>query len=142
MLTKVRNGMVLRLDGIPCCLGVEEVEQYAPDISRANGWFEEFIGATLPGPGEVTVALPDDVLAKIRGLRPFGELTYRGRTVHFLSRERVVAARQYVAATNRRAADYPGNREFLENLPAEFLKASARDRVVKQLDRLLADAPS
>ncbi len=76
------------------------------------------------------------MVCRLNGLRPAGELTYRGRTVHFIDRERIEATRDYIVSTLRRATAFPRHEGFLENLPAEFLKASARDRVVRLLGRV------
>lgn len=141
-LTKVRGDAVLKLEGIHCCLSVEDVEEVAPGISRANGWQEVFVEQRFPGKSVVWVPLGDEAVCRLNNLAPAGALEYRGRRVHFISRERIAATRAYVAATLRRAEDFPQHRGFLENLPAEFLKASARSRVVGLLDRLLAQQPA
>jgi hypothetical protein len=67
-------------------------------------------------------------------------LEYRRQTVHFSSQERIAATRDYIASQARRSADFLSHKEFLENLPTAFLKASARNRVVRLLHRLLAQA--
>ncbi|HEY1189879.1 MAG TPA: hypothetical protein VGE74_19675 [Gemmata sp.] len=138
-VSKVRGTTVLRLQGIHCCMSVEDVGAVAPEICRANGWQELGAGAA-PGEQEVWVALGDEAVCRLNNLRPAAVLEYRGRTVHFISRERIAATRDYIAARVRRSADFPRHREFLDNLPAEFLKASARDRVVGLLERVLAQA--
>jgi hypothetical protein len=138
-VSKVRGNTVLRLQGIHCCMSVEDVQAVAPEISRANGWQEMSVGAA-PGENEVWVALGDEAVCRLNHLRPAGVLEYRGRTVHFISRERIAATRDYIAARVRRSADFPRHREFLENLPAEFIKGSARGRVVALLNRVLVEA--
>lgn len=137
-LMKMRGDTVLKLEGIHCCMSVEDVEEVAPEISRANGWQEVFVEQQFPGKTEVWVALGDEAVCRLNRIKPAGVLEYRGRTVHFISRERMAATREYVASKLRRASDFPHHRGFLENLPAEFLKASSRDRVVCLLDRVMA----
>lgn len=136
-VSKLRGETILRLKGIHCCMSVDDVQAVAPEICRANGW-REFSVEASPGKGEVWVALGDEAVCRLNNRRPTGALEYRGRKVHFISPERIAATRDYVAARVRREADFPQHREFLENLPAELLKASARGRVVVLLDRLLA----
>lgn len=138
-VSKRRGDTVLRLAGIHCCMSVEDIQAVAPEISRVNGWHELSVGAA-PGEREVWVALGDEAVCRLNDLRPAGVLEYRGRTVHFISRERIAATRDYIAARVRRVTDFPRHRGFLENLPAEFLKASSRGRVVALLDRALAQA--
>ncbi len=138
-VSKVRGNKVLRLKGIHCCMSVEVVEAVAPKICRANGWRELSVDAA-PGENEVWVALKDDAVCLLNRIQPAGVLEFRGRTVHFIDRERIAATQAYIAARDRRTADFPSHQEFLENLPAEFLKASARKRVVGLLDRVLSQA--
>ena len=139
-LTKVRGDIVLKLEGIHCCMSVEDVQEVAPDISRANGWREVFVDKQFPGKTEVWVPLGDEAVCRLNNITPAGALEYRGRTVHFVSRERLAVTRDYIAARVRRATAFPRHRGFLENLPAEFLKASSRARVVMLLNRVLAQA--
>ncbi len=60
-IMKVRGDTVLKLSGIHCCMRVEDVKEFAPDISRANGWQEVFVdGNRSRGGRSVTkpVSLP------------------------------------------------------------------------------------
>lgn len=139
-VVKERSDAVLWLTGIHCCMSVEDIEAVAPDISRANGWHEAFVESKFGGKRIIHVPLGDDAVCKLNRVKPAGVLEYRDRTVHFIDRERIEATRAYIAARVRRAADFPRHQGFLENLPAEFLKASARDRMVRLLDRVLAQA--
>lgn len=139
-IVKERSDAVLWLTGIHCCMSVEDIEAVAPDISRANGWREAFVESRFEGKRIIYVPLGDEAVCRLNGTKPAGVLEYRGRTVHFINRERIETARAYIAARVRRAADFPQHQGFLENLPAEFLKASARDRVLRLLDRVLAQA--
>jgi hypothetical protein len=141
-LTKVRGDTVLKLEGIHCCMSVEVVQEVAPDISRANGWQEVFVEQQFPGKTVVWVPLGDEAVCRLNNIKPAGVLEYRGQTIHFISRDRIEATRAYIAAKLRRAEDFPRHQRFLENLPAEFLKASTRSRVVGLLDRVLAKVES
>lgn len=136
-ITKVRGDTVLKLEGIHCCMTVEDIEEFAPDISRANGWQEVLVDQTFPGKTIVWVPLGDKIVCRLNDIKPAGVVEYRGRTVHFISRERIEATSHYIASRLRRASDFPQHRGFLENLPAEFLKASARNRLVGLLNRVL-----
>lgn len=136
-LMKFRVDKVLKLHGISCCMSVEDVEEVAPDISRVNGWQEVFVDTEFPGKSVIWVSLSDEAICRLRNIRPAGMLEYRGKAVHFMSRDRMIATRDYIVAKLRRAADFPPHESFLENLPAEFLKASARERVLRLLDRQL-----
>ena len=140
-IMKIRGDTVLRLQGIHCCMSVEEVQEFAPEISRANGWEEILVTEDFEGQSVVSVPLPDDVICRLGEREPVGKLEHRGRTIHFMSQERISATREYIASKLRKATDFNEHRGFLENLPKEFLKASSRDRIVRLLDRLAEAVP-
>lgn len=44
VIAKESASRLVVLTGIPCCLSVEDVTCAVPKVTRANGWFELFIG--------------------------------------------------------------------------------------------------
>jgi hypothetical protein len=134
MIQKRRGDQWLVLIGIPCCLSVEAVQAVAPNISRANGWEEGPAGDTV---GCIVIELGAEASGRLQGRPPVGTLEYRGRTLHFRDRERMRVARAYIAARVRDPRAFPEHQRFLETIPAEILKSSARGRVLKALDRLI-----
>lgn len=141
MLINDRRHTVLRLNGIGCCIGVEQVTPIAPAICEANGWREVFAGTTFEGRPVVAIELPVAVKRSHSGrwnrlcaVAPLATLSYRSDDVHIQSFERLMLLRKYIESTDRRwGRDTP----FLQQLPKSILKASARPAVLRRIDALI-----
>lgn len=45
LIAKESATRLVVLEGLPCCLSVEDVTPAIPKVRRENGWFELFVGA-------------------------------------------------------------------------------------------------
>ena len=65
-------------------------------------------------------------------------IEYRGKVLWAFHRESTVELRDYIASSQRRISDFAWE-SFLLHIPSEFKHKSARDQVVKKLNKLLRE---
>lgn len=147
----------------PCCLCVEAIQDINPKFSRENGWEEIYIDeirGDLPDwthwihyqpngklPDNLPLTTSDgrqlvwvDLEADVRmhfPRRPIGSLTHKGAVIHFHDWEHVRVLRSYVNDSLRKLSKYPRFENYLRMIPTEFLRKSARQLVLRNLDSLL-----
>jgi hypothetical protein len=109
-IVKIRGDKLLRLQGIGCCVRVETVTDFAPEISNENGWHEVFVDTQFPELKTIEVRLDDRASSALAGKLPAFELTYRNRTVHFRDREQLEETIRYIESKSRKAVSFMGDR--------------------------------
>jgi hypothetical protein len=145
ILVNDRRHTVLRLAGVGCCIGVEQVTPHVPDICQETGWREVDANTSFGDRPIVDVELrvrlerssTSDGWDCLVAERPPALLVYRGDEVHIRSPDRLALLRSYIASDDRR---HGRSDPFLQMLPKSLIKASARRAVLKRIDMLAASA--
>ncbi len=63
--------------------------------------------------------------------------SFQENVVWAYTRGHAIALREYIASEGRKTREYPPYEDFLQHIPAIFLRAKNREIIVRRLDRLL-----
>ena len=80
VIAKESQTRVIVLKGLQCCLSVEEIEEYIPKVSRANGWFELYVGHLCAKTPKWATWLPAQALDRVMETIPH---THNGKPIWY-----------------------------------------------------------